>query len=90
VRFYAPRPLVRLRTDDGDATRYVLLWEDEWRRLRDARGDALAVIGVSDARQSGRGYLSLVLAPEGRLRRVAEPETSATTPGLGKGIERGP
>jgi 4-amino-4-deoxy-L-arabinose transferase-like glycosyltransferase len=73
LRFYAPRTLLRFRADDHEATRHVLLWEDEWRRLRDARGTSLDVLAVSDARQSRRGHLSLVLAPPGKLQRMPEP-----------------
>jgi 4-amino-4-deoxy-L-arabinose transferase-like glycosyltransferase len=81
VRFYAPRPLVRLELE-GAEPRWVLLWEDEWRRLRDGHDEALPVLAVSEARQSRHGALALVMAPAGRLRRVVLPETPAATPGL--------
>lgn len=78
LRFYAPRRLVPL---DDDGSQWALVWEDEWRRLRDARGEPLPVIAVSDFRQGRRGALALVAAPPGRLRRVAEPASRAA-PGL--------
>src|SRR5262249_32898483 len=67
VRFYAPRSLVRLELE-SPAPRWMLLWEDEWRRVRDASGEALPVLAVGDARQVGHGALALVMAPAGRLR----------------------
>jgi hypothetical protein len=81
VRFYASRSLVRLELESSEP-RWVLLWEDEWRRLRDARDEALPVLAVSEARQGRRGALSLVMAPAGRLRRVVAPEAPAPAPGL--------
>lgn len=90
LRFYAPRPLVRLRTEAAETSRHLLVWEDEWRRLRDERGEPLAVVAVSDARQARRGHLSLVVAPPGSLRRVAAPDAPAPEPGLRRGSERGP
>jgi 4-amino-4-deoxy-L-arabinose transferase-like glycosyltransferase len=84
LRFYAPRPLVRL-TDTSDATRHALVWEDEWRRLRDENGEALRTLAVSDARQARRGPLALVVVPAGRLRRVTPPAEAPATPGLRTG-----
>jgi 4-amino-4-deoxy-L-arabinose transferase-like glycosyltransferase len=81
VRFYSPRPLVRLELESA-SPRWVLVWEDEWRRLRDARDEPLPVLTVSEARQSRRGALALVMAPAGRLRRVAVSDGPAETPGL--------
>lgn len=82
LRFYAPRPLVPFELGGTDAPRRVLLWQDEWQRLRDERGDALAVLAVSEARQSRRGSLALALAPAGKLRRVKPPEATDRAPGL--------
>jgi 4-amino-4-deoxy-L-arabinose transferase-like glycosyltransferase len=82
LRFYAPRELVQFQTKAADGPRRVLLWEDEWRRLRDARGDALPVLAVSDARQSRRGSLALVVAPPGDLRRVQPNPEENRPPGL--------
>jgi 4-amino-4-deoxy-L-arabinose transferase-like glycosyltransferase len=76
LRFYAPRELVPFQPKAADDMRRVLLWQDEWSRLRDARGDALPVLAVSDARQSRRGSLALVLAPPGELRRVSSEASS--------------
>jgi 4-amino-4-deoxy-L-arabinose transferase-like glycosyltransferase len=73
LRFYAPRPLVRLELESTAPLRYLLLWEDEWRVLRDERDQALAVLAVSEGRQSRRGSLALVVAPAGRLYRAAPP-----------------
>jgi hypothetical protein len=84
LRFYAPRPLVRL-TDTSDATRHALVWEDEWRRLRDENGEALRTLAVSDARQARRGPLALVVVPAGRLRRVTPPAEAPATPGVRTG-----
>jgi 4-amino-4-deoxy-L-arabinose transferase-like glycosyltransferase len=81
VRFYAPRPLVRLELD-GSTPRWALLWEDEWRRLRDPRDEPLPVLTVSEARQSRRGALALVMAPAGRLRRATTPDAPVRAPGL--------
>jgi hypothetical protein len=67
---------------DADGSQWALVWEDEWRRLRDAQGEPLSVIAVSDFRHGRQGPLALVVAPPGRLRRVAEPASSRDTPGL--------
>ena len=72
VRFYAPRALAPLQPRKLDGG-YLLLWEDEWRRLRDANGRPLEVLAVSEARQSRRGQLSLILAPHGPLAWQPEP-----------------
>ena len=82
LRFYAPRPLVHLELQGGDTARHLLVWEDEWRRLRDARGEPLAVLAVSEARQSRRGALALVVAPPGVLRRVVPSDASPDEPGV--------
>ena len=82
LRFYAPRPLVRLELQGGDTARHLLVWEDEWRRLRDARGEPLAVLAVSDARQARQGAMALVVAPAGTLRRVAPAASPPSEPGL--------
>ena len=52
---------------------HLLLWEDEWRRLRTAAGESLPVVAVSDAAQPARGHLALVAAPAGALVAVAAP-----------------
>jgi 4-amino-4-deoxy-L-arabinose transferase-like glycosyltransferase len=64
VRFYAPREL-QPWPDAGGTGGYALLWEDEWRALRDARGEPLPVVAVSDARRTRRGHLALVRVPAG-------------------------
>jgi hypothetical protein len=81
LRFYAPRPVRRVRDGSPDETRHLLLWEDEWREWRDADGDALRSLAVSDARPSSRGALALVLAPPGTLRRGTTSPSSGP-PGL--------
>jgi 4-amino-4-deoxy-L-arabinose transferase-like glycosyltransferase len=83
LRFYAPRELVPFQPKAADEPRRVLLWQDEWSRLRDERGDALPVLAVSEARQSRRGSLALVLAPPGDLRRVQATSSEAgSAPGV--------
>ena len=77
-----PRELVAFRTKGASEPPGVLLWEDEWRRLRDASGHGLPVLAVSEARQSRRGSLALVLAPGGELRRVQPPPPAEQAPGL--------
>jgi 4-amino-4-deoxy-L-arabinose transferase-like glycosyltransferase len=74
VRFYAPRALAPLKPRTLDGGGYLLLWEDEWRRLRDANDRPLDVLAVSDARQSRHGQLALVIAPRGALAWTREPE----------------
>lgn len=66
LRYYAPRPLAALSTSAPDTTRALLVWQDEWRRWRDADGRALDPIAVSDAREGRRGSLVLVMLPPGR------------------------
>jgi hypothetical protein len=58
LRFYAPRPLQRWPADVGSARPHVLLWEDEWRRLRDPPPPLVA----SAVRRPARGRLLLVEA----------------------------
>jgi 4-amino-4-deoxy-L-arabinose transferase-like glycosyltransferase len=82
VRFYAPRELLAW-PDDRATGAYVLLWEDEWRGIRDERGRALEVIAVSDSTRSRSGHLALVRAPHGRVRAAAAPPpASESAPGL--------
>ena len=85
VRFYAPRELVPWRNDSA-AGSYVLLWEEDWRGIRDERGEPLEVVAVSDAIRSRQGHLTLVRAPAGRVRRAPEtarsPSESDSAPGL--------
>lgn len=81
LRFHAPRPLERF-TSAADAPRWALLWQDEWSRLRDAHGEPLAVLAVSEARQSRRGSLALVLTPPGTLERSAPAPALPKPPGL--------
>jgi 4-amino-4-deoxy-L-arabinose transferase-like glycosyltransferase len=71
LRFYAPRPLFPWKaTDQGPA--FLLLWEDERRQLRDPDGAPLPPIATSEARQSRRGPLTLVVVPDAvSLRRTA-------------------
>jgi len=66
LRFYAPPALAAWPAAGADGG-HLLLWEDELQRLRDPRGRPLAVLAMSDARQSGRGHLALVSAPRGPL-----------------------
>ena len=72
LRFYAGPALQRWPSRGAPADGYLLLWEDEWRRLRDPAGQPLPVLAVSDARQTGRGHLALVAAPHGPLTAAAE------------------
>jgi 4-amino-4-deoxy-L-arabinose transferase-like glycosyltransferase len=81
LRFYAPRPVRRVRDGSAETARYLLLWEDEWRVWRDAGGRPLRALAVSDSRPSRRGALALVLAPPGTLRRGSTPPPAAA-PGL--------
>ena len=74
LRFYAPSTLSPWPAGGADGG-HLLLWEDERDRLRGPGGQALPVLAVSDARQAGRGHLSLVAAPRGALVR-----TPATKP----------
>jgi 4-amino-4-deoxy-L-arabinose transferase-like glycosyltransferase len=74
VRFYAP-PTLRAWPAAGAEGGRLILWEDEWRRLRDAAGNPLPILATSDVRQSGRGRLLVAAAPRGRL--VAAPELGA-------------
>jgi 4-amino-4-deoxy-L-arabinose transferase-like glycosyltransferase len=83
LHFYAPR-LARLPAGNP-AGGHLLVWEDEWRHLRDAQGRPLRVLTVSEARQGKRGHLALVIAPGGRLERVDEPSEPARPPGLRRG-----
>jgi 4-amino-4-deoxy-L-arabinose transferase-like glycosyltransferase len=72
LRFYAPRALEPWRaTSQGPA--YLLLWEDERQRWRDPRGAPLQPLLVSEARQSRRGALNLVLVPDGSTLRTSRP-----------------
>jgi 4-amino-4-deoxy-L-arabinose transferase-like glycosyltransferase len=58
LRFYAPRPLRRWPARGG-SPHHVLLWEDEWRRLRDAPQP----VAASAVRRPTRGRLLLVDLP---------------------------
>jgi hypothetical protein len=72
LRFYAPRTLEAWRaTNQGPA--YLLLWEDERQRWRDPRGAPLPPLLVSEAQQSRRGPLNLVLVPAGAAIRTSRP-----------------
>jgi hypothetical protein len=88
LRFYASRPLrpwPRRGVPDGG---HLLLWEDEWRVLRDPEGRSLTVLAVSDAVQSGRGHLALVDAPRGPLSSAKEPPAQPLAPGIRRPPER--
>ncbi len=74
LRFYAPAALRAWPHQGGAAGAPLLLWEDEWQRLRDASGRTLTVLAVSAARQAGHGRLALVAAPGGAL--VPAPDTA--------------
>jgi len=85
LRFYAPRTVKRVRDGSPSRSRYLLLWEDEWREWRDASGATLRALAVSDAKPSSHGALALVVAPPGELRRVhteVHPPPPAVEPGL--------
>jgi 4-amino-4-deoxy-L-arabinose transferase-like glycosyltransferase len=71
LRFYAPATLRPLPPDGAFRGGYVLLWEDEWHRMRDASGAELPVVALSDVGQPRRGRLALVAAPDphGGVRR---------------------
>jgi 4-amino-4-deoxy-L-arabinose transferase-like glycosyltransferase len=79
VRFYAPRDLVPW-PDEHAAGGYVLLWENEWLSLRDARGEPLDVVAVSDATRSRNGHLALVRAPAAPVHAVPTPPRSPAPP----------
>ena len=81
LRFYAPRDLVPW-PDERLAGGYVLLWENEWRTLRDSRGATLEVVAVSDSSRPRSGHLALVRVPAGPVRAVGEAPPAASEPGL--------
>jgi 4-amino-4-deoxy-L-arabinose transferase-like glycosyltransferase len=84
VRFYAPRPLEALAPRRLAAGGYLLLWEDEWRRLRDPSGRPPEVVAVSQTRQSRRGPLLLAFAARGPLAWGVAADMEATpSPALG-------
>jgi 4-amino-4-deoxy-L-arabinose transferase-like glycosyltransferase len=88
VRFYAP-PTLRPWPASGAARgSWLLLWEDEWRRRRDASGRPLEVVLVSEASQPRRGHLALVTAPGGPLLTAAPEAAPAAAPGLKTGNRR--
>ncbi len=62
LRFYAPRPLAPWRAQSRGPA-YLLLWEDERKQWRDPQGKPLEPLAVSEAQQSRRGPLTLVLVP---------------------------
>ena len=78
LRFYAPPTLTEWLPRGGPEGARLLLWEDDWQRLRGADGRPLPVLAVSEARQTGHGRLALVVAPRGPLHpapdAVAPPE----------------
>ncbi len=78
LRFYAPAALRAWPHQGAAAGAALLLWEDEWQRLRDPSGRTLTVLAVSAARQAGRGRLALVAAPVGPLVRA--PDTAVPPP----------
>jgi len=78
LRFYAPAALREWPHQGAAAGAPLLLWEDEWQRLRDPSGGTLTVLAVSAARQAGRGRLALVAAPVGPLVRA--PDTAVPPP----------
>ncbi len=67
LRFYAPRSVTQWPPAGATSASYLLLWEDEWRRLRGGDGGPLTPIIVSEAEQKSRGHLVLVSPPPGRL-----------------------
>ncbi len=78
LRFYAPAALRAWPHQGAAAGAALLLWEDEWQRLRDPSGGTLTVLAVSAARQAGHGRLALVAAPVGPLVRA--PDTAVPPP----------
>src|SRR5207249_726888 len=66
LRFYAPRELRPWPPPPGGGAVHLLLWEDEWRRWRDAMGRPLRPLAASRAEQPGRGHLLLVAPPRRR------------------------
>jgi len=78
LRFYAPAALRAWPHQGAAAGAPLLLWEDEWQRLRDPDGQALTVLAVSAARQAGHGRLALVAAPGGPL--VPAPDAAVPPP----------
>jgi hypothetical protein len=70
LRFYAPRPLEPWRAQSRGPA-YLLLWEDERQRWRDAQGKPLEPLAVSEAQQSRRGPLTLVVVPDGTTLRTS-------------------
>jgi 4-amino-4-deoxy-L-arabinose transferase-like glycosyltransferase len=61
LRFYVPRELRPWPTSDP-APHHLLLWEDDWLRLKTADGERLRVVAKSEAVQGRRGRL-LLIAP---------------------------
>ena len=78
LRFYAPAALREWPHQGAAAGAPLLLWENEWQRLRDPDGQALTVLAVSAARQSGHGRLALIAAPGGPL--VPAPDAAVPPP----------
>ncbi len=72
LRFYAPRPLAEWRAAHRGPA-YLLLWEDERQRWRGEDGRPLEPLAVSEARQSRRGPLTLLLVPAGATLRPGPP-----------------
>ena len=72
LRFYAPRPLEPWRAQSRGPA-YLLLWEDERKRWRDPQGKALEPLTVSEAEQSRRGPLTLVVVPGETSLRAGGP-----------------
>jgi 4-amino-4-deoxy-L-arabinose transferase-like glycosyltransferase len=63
LRFYAPAGLRPWRPHAAAPGGYVVLWEDEWRSLRDGAGRELPVLARSEAQQAHHGRLVLVATP---------------------------
>jgi 4-amino-4-deoxy-L-arabinose transferase-like glycosyltransferase len=81
LRFYAPRDLAPW-PDERLAGGYALLWENEWRITRDARGETLDVVAVSDSSRPRNGHLALVRVPAGPIRVATERPPATGEPGL--------
>jgi 4-amino-4-deoxy-L-arabinose transferase-like glycosyltransferase len=81
VRFYAPSDLARWPNENATGG-YVLLWEDEWRGIRDASGKPLEVVAVSDSRRPRSGHLALVRAPDGAVQAATKTKPTDPAPGL--------
>ena len=85
LRYYATPGVTRWPAGHT-AGGLLLVWEDEWRRLRDSEGNPLRVITVSETRRGSRGHLALVRVPLGAIAQVTEAaQPTEPPPGLSTG-----